>query len=236
VTARVVLIALALMLVTAAPAAAAEVSVAVEPAAGVRLGNPVDITGVATEGGAPLAGRTVRLEVRAHPFTGDWTPRREARTGADGRFAFSPRLERNHQVRVVLVGVPPAPDVVSPLAQAYVLPAFTLSFDQGKGRRILLRQVYTVPKRVRLSAPTRFYVGPCKPDKRDECTARRAPFAKQAETRRVRKGRYVARATVRIPASFKGRFTYVSCFGYSEGSGMGNPDLRCPRRYVRLED
>jgi hypothetical protein len=236
VTARAVPIALALLLVFATPAAAAEISVAVDPDEGVRLGTSIDITGQATEAGAPLADRTVRLEVRAHPFTGRWTPRGEAVTGADGRFAFAESLKRNHQVRAVLVGAPPAPDVVSPLAKAYVLPAFTLTFDQAKGRRILLRQVYTVPKSVRLSAPTRFYVGPCKPDKRDECTAKRAPFSKQAETRRVRKGRYVARATVRIPAAFKGRFTYVSCFGYSEGSGMGNPDLRCPRKSVRLSE
>ena len=235
-TVKAFLIALALLPVAAAPAAAAEVSVAVAPEAGVRLGTAVGVTGQATENGAPLAGRTVRLEVREHPFTGAWTPRRERRTGTDGTFAFSPTLDRNHQVRVVLVGVPLAPDVLSPIAQAYVLPAFTLSFDQGKGRRIKLRQVYTVPGRVKLSAPTRFYVGPCKPGKRGNCTAERAPFSKRAETRRVRKGRYVARATVRIPASYEGRFTYVSCFGYSEGSGMGNPDLRCPRKSVRLAD
>ena len=229
-------IALALVLAGAAPAAAAEVSVQVAPKAGVRLGNTTGVTGQATENGVPLAGRTVRLEVREHPFTGRWTPRREGRTGADGRFAFSPALKRNHQVRVVLVGVPPAPDVVSPIAQAYVLPAFTLSFEQGGARRIRLRQVYTVPKRVKLSAPTRFYVGPCKANKRGRCTAQRAPFRKQTETRRVRAGRYVARATVRIPASYEGRFTYVSCFAYSAGSGMGNPRLRCPRKSVRLAD
>jgi hypothetical protein len=236
VTVRAILAALALSLAAASPAAAAEVSVAVAPEAGVRLGNTIGITGQATEAGAPLPGRTVRLEVREHPFTGAWKPRSEGRTGADGRFAFSPSLRRNHQVRVRLVGVPPATDVLSPLAHAYVLPAFTLSFEQRGERRIRLRQVYTVPKRVRLSAPTRFYVGPCKPSKRGRCTAKRAPFAKQAETRRVRKGRYVARTTVRIPASFEGRFTYVSCFGYSDGSGMGNPDLRCPRESVRLSE
>jgi hypothetical protein len=229
-------IALALAGLAAAPAQAAEVSVAVAPAAGVRLGNSTGVTGQATENGVPLAGRTVRLEVREHPFTGAWRPRREARTGADGRFAFSPTLERNHQVRVVLVGEPPVPDVVSPIAQAYVLPAFTLSFRQHGKRRIRLRQVYTVPKRVRLSAPTRFYVGPCKPGKRGRCTAQRAPFRKQTETQRVRAGRYVAHAIVRIPRSYEGRFTYVSCFGYSEGSGMGNPKLRCPRKSVRLAD
>jgi hypothetical protein len=236
VTARAVLIALALVGLVAAPAQAAEVSVAVAPAAGVRLGTTVGVTGQATENGAPLAGRTVRLEVREHPFTGAWRPRRERRTGADGRFAFSPTLERNHQVRVVLVGVPPSPDAISPIAQAYVLPAFTLTFKQRGTRRIRLKQVYTVPKRARLSAPTRFYVGPCKPSKRGRCTARRAPFRKQTETRRVRAGRYVARATVRIPGSYEGRFTYVSCFPYSEGSGMGNPELRCPRTSVRLAD
>ncbi len=160
---RVMGMALALLLVgvAAAPAAAAEVTVQVAPKAGVRLGNTTGVTGRATENGVPLVGRTVRLEVREHPFTGAWRPRTEGRTGADGRFAFSPTFTRNHQVRAVLVGVPPAPDVVSPLAHAYVLPAFTLSFEQGSGGRIRLRQVYTVPRRVRLTAPTRFYVGPC---------------------------------------------------------------------------
>jgi hypothetical protein len=232
----VFVLALALLLIAAAPAAAAEVSVSVDPRDGVRLGFATKVTGVATENGVPLAGRTVRLEVREHPFTGEWAPRGEVRTGADGSFSFDKQLERNHQLRAVLVGIAPAPDVASPIAQAYVLPAFTLSFDQAEGRRIQLRQVYTVPKRVKLTAPTRFYVGPCKPNKRGKCTAQRAPFRKKTETRRVRAGRYVARATVRIPKSYEGRFTYVSCFGYSEGSGMGNPKLRCPRTSVRLAD
>jgi hypothetical protein len=232
----VTLLALALLLAAAAPAAAADVSVSVDPRDGVRLGFATKVAGVAAENGVPLAGRTVRLEARAHPFTGGWTPLAEARTGADGAYAFSRRLKRNHQVRVVLVGVPPAPDLASPIAQAYVLPAFTLSFGQAGDRRIRLRQVYTVPRRVRLSAPTRFYVGPCKPDKRGECTAQRAGFRKQTRTRRVRAGRYVAKATVRIPRSYEGRFTYVSCFDYSVGSGMGNPELRCPRKSVRLAD
>jgi hypothetical protein len=236
VTVRASLLALALLLAAAAPAAAADVTVAVAPEAGVRLGNQTGITGVVTENGAPLAGRTVRLEVRPHPFRGDWAPRSEARTGADGQYGFSPKLTRNTQVRVVLVGVPPEPDSISPIAQAYVLPAFTLSFEQARGRGIRLRQVYTVPKRVRLTAPTRFYVGPCKPSKKGKCTAQRAPFRTKTDTRRIRAGRYVARATVRIPKSYAGRFTYVSCFGYSDGSGMGNPKLRCPRRSVELAD
>ena len=115
-----------------------------------------------------------------------------------------------------------------------MLPAFTLAFTQRGGRRIRVTQTYTVPKRVRLTAPTRFYVGPCNPDDNGVCTATRAPFRKQAKTRRVRAGRYIAKATVRIPASFGGRFSYVSCFAYSKGSGMGDPGQRCPRQSVRL--
>jgi hypothetical protein len=123
--------------------------------------------------------------------------------------------------------------VFSPLVQAYVLPAFTLTFSQ-RGKRVLrLRQTYTVPRDAALSAPTRFYVGPCRPQN-GRCTAKRARLRAKAETRRVRAGRYLAKATVRIPRSFGGRFQYLSCFVYSPGSGMGDPDQRCPRRFARL--
>lgn len=240
---RLALIALPLGFLAAAPAAvpAAEVSLEVTPAAGVRLGNPTDMSGRVTEGGVPLAGRVVGLELRRHPFRGRWTPRATARTRASGRFAFSPRLTRNHQVRVRLEAdgadsqYLPAPlDVLSPQRNAYVLPAFTLRFSQRGRRAIRIVQTYTVPRVVKLTAPTRFYVGPCKPDRRERCTARRAPLRAIAETRRVRRGRYEARATVRIPAAYDGRFRYVSCFGYSDGSGMGDPGLRCPRKSIRL--
>jgi hypothetical protein len=234
-------IALALTAATAAPASAAEVSVGVKPADGVRLGNATTVAGRVTEGGAPLAGRTVRLEMRRHPYKGAWKRKATRTTDADGRYSFGPRFKRNYQVRIRLEGLPapteytsPQPDTVTPLRNAYVLPAFTLSFKQRGARRIRIIQTYTVPKAVKLTAPTRFYVGPCKPDASDECTAKRAPFAKQAETRRVRAGRYIARATVPIPASFGGRFSYVSCFAYSKGSGMGDPDQRCPRKSARL--
>jgi hypothetical protein len=83
-----------------------------------------------------------------------------------------------------------------------------------------------VPRDVRLSAPTRFYVGPS--------NGRRARLRAVARTRRVRPGRYVARATVRVPASFGGRFRYLSCFAYSPGSGMGHPRASCPRRFAPL--
>jgi hypothetical protein len=240
VTVRAALVAVALTLAAAGQASAAEVSVSVTPADGVRLGSATTVEGRVTEGGAPLAGRTVRLEAREHPFKGAWKVKGKRTTAADGAYAFAPPFKRNHQVRVVLEGLPATgsvmaqPDVVTPPRNAYVLPAFTLSFRQRGGRRIRVSQIYTVPKAVELTAPTRFYVGPCKPDKDDVCTAERAPFAKAAETRRVRAGRYLARTTVRIPASWGGRFSYVSCFAYSKGSGMGDPDQRCPRKSVKL--
>jgi hypothetical protein len=232
---RIALLALAVVLAApSAHAAAAEVSLDVAQPAGVRLGEPTELTGLASNAGAPLANRTVRLEARRHPFTGPWRRRGSAVTGADGSFSFAPELDRNHQVRARLVGVAPEPDIISPPREAYVLPAFTLTFRERSKRVLRLRQRYTVPRDARLSAPTRFYVGPCKPGKRDQCTAGRAPFRVKAKTRRVRAGRYIARAIVRIPKSYDGRFQYVSCFVYSPGSGMGDPDQRCPRRFARL--
>lgn len=235
------MIAIALALAAAAPASAAEVSLEVEPAAGVRLGSTTTISGRVTEAGAPLANRVVRLEVRRHPFKRAWKRTASATTAADGRYAFARKLNRNHRVRVRLVAVPPAspyelpePDRLSRRRTAYVLPAFTLAFDQRGARVLRLRQTYTVPRDVELSAPTRFYVGPCRPDDRGECTARRAPFRAEAETLRVRAGRYLAKAKVRIPKSYRGRFQYLSCFLYSPGSGMGDPGQRCPKRYARL--
>lgn len=238
---RIPLIAMALALASAAPAAAAEVSLTVVPSAGVRLGDRTAIRGSAIDAGAPLANRVVRLEVRRHPFKGAWTRRASARTAPDGSYAFAPKFDRNHRVRVRLEAVAPSGDYVlperdtlSPRRVAFVLPAFTLSFRQRGPRLLRLKQTYTVPRDAKLSAPTRFYVGPCRRGPTGGCTARRAEFRAAAKTRRVRAGRYVARATVRIPASFRGLFQYVSCFVYSPGSGMGDPDQRCPRRFARL--
>lgn len=238
---RTALIAIALALAGASPASAADVSLRLDPAAGVRLGSPTAISGRVTEAGAPVAGRVVSLEVLRHPFEGVWKRRASARTAADGRYAFELELDRNHRVRVRLEPVPPATaDDLPTLGSlsrgrtAYVLPAFTLAFEQRDARVLRLRQTYTVPRDVELSAPTRFYVGPCRPGMSGRCTATRAPLRATAETRRVRAGRYVAKARVRIPSSFRGRFQYVSCFVYSPGSGMGDPGQRCPERYARL--
>jgi hypothetical protein len=241
VSVRTALIAIALALAGAAPASAAEVSLDVETPAGVRLGSPTVVSGTVTEAGAPLPDRVVRLEVRRHPFTRAWKRKASARTEADGRFAFAPKLNRNHHMRVRLEAVPstdpyvlPQPESVSPLRNAYVLPAFTLAFDQGRRRVVRLHQVYTVPRGVELTAPTRFYVGSCNPGRSGRCRSTRARFRVAGDTLRVRAGRYRADAKVRIPKSFRGRFQYVSCFRYSPGSGMGNPGQRCPKRFAEL--
>ena len=234
-TIRIALIAIALTLASAAPAAAAEVSLKVAPAGGVRLGSATTMSGRVTEVGVPVPGRAVALEVRRHPFERPWQRSGvTATTAADGSYSFSRMLDRNHRVRVRLLATTYTPDALSPRRNAYVLPAFTLAFDQRGTRVLRLRQTYTVPRDARLSAPTRFYVGPCRPDAAGNCTGRRAPLRAEAKTRRVRAGRYVAKARVRIPRSYQGRFQYVSCFVYSRGSGMGDPGQRCPRRFARL--
>ena len=192
------------------------------------------MSGRVTEAGAPLARRLVVLEGRPHPFDRAWQPEAVMGTDGDGRFSFSSRFDRNHQLRARLVGVAPEPDALSPWRHAYVLPAFRLAFEQSGGRMLRLRQTYTVPRDVRLSAPTRFYVGPCRPDARGECAGTRARLRAVAKTRLVRPGRYRARAQLQLPRSFHGRFRYVSCFVYSPGSGMGDPGQRCPGRFARL--
>jgi hypothetical protein len=230
---RTALAAIALALAPAAPAAAAEISLAVGSKAGVRLGEATELTGKVTENGAPLAGLTVALELRRHPYKGGW--RRDGDTeltAADGSFAFSRELDRNHQARVRLVDV--APPTYSPPREAFVLPAVEPSYRERGKRRVRLRLDYTVPRDIELTAPTRFYVGPCKRDRRGRCTARLAEFRAEAETRRLRAGRYAATALMRLPKSFRGQFQFVGCFVYSPGSGMGDPDQRCPRRWARL--
>ena len=243
-TGRLLILTTAIALGAAAPAAAVpSVTLDVEPLAGVRFGERIGLDGAAKDGTAPLAGREVRLEVRRFPYAGAWKQRGTRTTDAQGAFSFSPKLDRNHEVRVRLVGrgvLPgggeyalPEGDTLSVVRDVFVLPAFTLDFEEVRRRVIRITQVYSVPKDVKLTKPTRFYVGPCRLRK-GSCTAERAPFAAAAETKELRTGRYRARATVKIPRRFDGRFQYVSCFPYSPGSGMGDPDLRCPKRSARV--
>ena len=130
-------VAIAALLAPAAPASAADVSLGLAAPAGVRLGEQTAAKGKATEAGAALAGRTVRLEARPHPFTGAWRAVASARTAVDGSFAFTREFDRNNQLRVRLEG---EPDELSEPREAFVLPAFRLSYTQRGKRLLRLRQ------------------------------------------------------------------------------------------------
>jgi hypothetical protein len=139
---------------------------------------------------------------------------------AQMRLEFRKRFRRNQELRVV------APTVTSPSLNAFVFPATELSFSARNARVITLKQRYKAPKDVELTAPTRFYVG----RKGAETGLLRAV----ADVIEKRPGRWVSRATIRIPAAWNGKFRYGSCFRYSPGSGMGDPDASCPKRRLRL--
>jgi hypothetical protein len=143
-----------------------------------------------------------------------------ATTAADGTFSFSTELDRNHRLRVSA----PAQALESKYAQAYVLPGFELSFRALEPGVVRLYQRYTVPKNVRLSSPTLFYLG-----KRG---VKHASLRKTGKLKRVRAGKYTSSVTVRLPASWNGAFRYASCFRASTGSGMGDPGQSCP--HLRL--
>jgi hypothetical protein len=216
------LLAAALLALTAAPAGAAEVTASLQDPDGVRFGDDTMVSGAVTEAGVPQAAQPVVLEVRRYPYRGAWRPRDRGVTGDDGSFGFVTRLDRNHRIRVRHETT----GALSRELTAFVFPAFQLAFREVRRGVIRITQTYRVPRGVRLTAPTRFYVG--------SQAARRVRLRAIARTRRVRAGRYRAVARVRIPARFRGQFRYVSCFPYSPGSGMGDPSRRCPRRYFRV--
>lgn len=206
-----------LMLAFAAPAADAAVSVDMKVAPlQTSYGKPTTITGTALLDGAPFAGQPVQLEARRYPFEADWAPIADGVTAADGTYRFEVELDRNTDLRVTTGGA------VAPRERAYVLPAFTLSYRALNARVVRLTQRYRVPRGVRLEKPTIFYVGPR--------AAKRGPRSAVGELERVRAGRYRSSALVRLPAKWKGRFRYASCFRYTGGSGMGDPRATCPRR------
>ena len=207
-----------LMLLLAAPAAEAAVTVAMKIAPEeTTYGEATKITGTALLDGAPFAGQPVQLEGRRYPFDDEFAVLETGTTAADGTYAFERELDRNWDLRV-RVG-----DGLSPRERAYVFPASKLTFRARSSRVIRVTQRYRVPRGVRLDKPTIFYVGRPK--------AKRAPRAATGELERIRAGRYRSTAIVRLPADWKGRFRYASCFRYSGGSGMGNPRAGCPRRF-----
>ena len=205
-----------LLLVVPAAEAAVTVEMRVSPDE-ARYREATEITGRALQDGVPFAGQPVVLEGRRYPFEGEFAALETGVTEADGTYEFKRELDRNWDLRV-RVG-----DAVSGRERAYVFPAFTLTFRARNSRVIRLTQRYRVPRGVRLDKPTIFYVG-----KRG---VKRAPRVATGELERVRAGRYRSTAVVRIPAAWKGKFRYASCFRYTGGSGMGNPRASCPRRF-----
>lgn len=202
----------------AAPAAsAAEIELELSPPE-ARYGSPTALTGKVTDdAGAPVPGAQVTVVGRRYPFEGEFRRLASATTDAAGAYRVEREFERNWQVRVTMG------EDRSRTRRAYVFPNFTLTFKARNSRVIKLTQRYRVPHGVDLARPTLFYIG-----RRGRPTA---PLAATTEVRRVASGRFVSTALVRIPAAWRGRFRYASCFRYTVGSGMGSPGAKCPRRF-----
>lgn len=211
-----------LCLLTAAPAAAAELDLRIAPRGAVVLGQEHRFSGTLTENSAPLAGRVVALEVRRHPYTDAFAPLETATTGPEGEFRFVEALDRNHEVRVVAAEVGAA----SAARRAYVFPRASFSVRTVRRNVVRITQTLTVTRYVGLRGLTRFYVGPRR--------ARRGRFAAAARPRRIRADRYIARVDVRIPKRYGGRFSYGACIRTTSASRFGDPGEGCPRRSLRF--
>lgn len=208
----------------AAPAQAQTPSLglAVGPRGGVDYGDATRISGRLSRGGTPLARQPIVLEARRFPYRGAFRRLRTLRTDRRGRFELRRRFDRNHRVRVRA----PRQRVTSRTRSVFVFPAFRLTYRLLRENVVRLTQVYTTPRDVRTVASTSFYLGPR--------NARTAPFRTRRRTRRIRPGRFVSRATLRVPARYEGRFRYASCFRADPRAGMGDPAQRCPTRAFRF--
>jgi hypothetical protein len=219
---RLAVVAVAAALVAPATAQAAPTLVVDIAKPSVGYGARHTVTGTLADGLTPLAGQQVILEGRRYPYDGSYRVIAKTLTGAKGDFEFRPKLDRDHVLRVVA----PAQRLTSEREHAYTLPAFSLSYRALGPGVARLTQRYTVPKPVKLTAPTHFYLG--------RRGARYASKAMTGVTRRVRAGRYTSSVTVRLPAAWHGRFRFGSCFRTSKGSGMGNPRATCPKLRLRF--
>jgi hypothetical protein len=213
-----------LALLLAAPAtaqAAPSLAVDVEKAA-VGYGSRHTVNGTLQDGTTPLAGQEVILEGRRYPYEGSYRVMARATTDATGRFTFRPKLDRNHILRVVA----PVQRLTSKTAHAYTLPSFSLSYRAVSAGVARLYQRYTVPKGVKLTAPTHFYLG--------RHGAKWSTQAMVGPTKRTAAGRYSSTVRVRLPMAWHGRFRFGSCFRTSQGSGMGDPRATCPKVRLRF--
>jgi hypothetical protein len=220
---------LALLVLAALPAGASAAVAKLElvPERGVDSGDTQAVTGKVTGAfGAPLVGRQVVLEAHGYPFRRPYAPIATATTGLDGRFAFERRFDRNQRVRVLV----PETGERSAFAAVYVFPPTALTFSLVRRNVIRIVQTYRAPRDITLTAPTFFYVGRAgRPVASRAAKSDTRPLRRKG--RRVR-GRFRSVAQVRIPAAWKGRFRYASCFPYN--AGMGNPKLGCPKRRYRF--
>jgi hypothetical protein len=188
----------------------------------VRYGAAHSVAGTLTDGAAPLGGQEVVLEGRRYPFEGSYRVIDRATTDATGAFEFKPELDRNHRLRVIA----PVQRVESEVMKTYTLPSFHLSFRALRPGTVRLYQRYTVPRNVKLTAPTLFYLG--------ARGAERASMRRTGDVHRTRAGRYTSQATVTLPRRWHGAFKYASCFRFSPGSGMGDPAGSCPRKRLKF--
>jgi hypothetical protein len=216
---RPVVLALAL-LALAAPVAAAAPRLTLDVARPeVVFGQRHALSGGLADGATPIPNQVVVLAGIRAPHVHGFRALARTVTDARGRFRFRIKLDRNYRLRATV----PALGVVSPVVRAFTLPAFKLTFRGVRPGVVRLIQSYAVPRAVRLTAPTLFYLG--------RVNARRSSLRVQAPTRRLRAGHYRSRATVKLPAAWKGRFRFGSCFRTTAASGMGRPGERCPKRF-----
>lgn len=185
--------------------------------ASVRYGAAHTISGTLADGEVALGAQEIVLEGRRYPYEGSYRVIARTTTDAEGKFSFKPELDRNHRLRLSA----PAQSVESNVLKAYVLPAFELSFRALRPGVVRLYQRYTVPKTVRLGAPTLFYLG--------RRGAKRASLRETGELTRTKAGHYTSQVTVTLPESWHGGFRYASCFRPSAGSGLGDPRATCPK-------
>ncbi len=186
----------------------------------VRYGAAHTVDGTLIDGTVALGAQEVVLEGRRYPYEGSYRVIARTTTDAEGRFTFKTELDRNHRLRVTA----PAQTVTSKLLQAYTLPAFELSFRALRPGVVRLYQRYTVPKTVKLTEPTQFYLGSRK--------AKRSSMRKTAKIERAKAGRYTSQVDVTLPESWNGAFRYASCFRPSPSTGMGDPAAKCPKLHL----
>ncbi len=188
----------------------------------VGYGAAHTVTGTLADGLTALADQQVILEGRRYPYDGSYRVIAKATTDAKGDFTFRPKLDRDTVLRVVA----PLQRATSAKVHTYTLPSFTLSYRAVAPGVARLTQRYTVPRDVKLSAPTHFYLA--------KHGAKVASRQMSGATRRTSAGRYAASVKVRLPAAWKGRFRFGSCFRTSPGSGMGDPSATCPKVHLRF--